>query len=305
MSWLDRLRGGFSKTAERVADNLTGLVTQQALDTATLDDIEEALIASDLGPEASRRIREAIARQKFEKLDERGLRSILAEEIEKILAPVAKPLEVWGFPRPHVLLVIGVNGSGKTTTIGKLGHWLKEQDYGVLLAAGDTFRAAAIEQLNIWGERIGAPVISGTEGGDAAGIVFDGVKQATAQGIDVLVVDTAGRLQNKAHLMEELSKIRRVLGRLNPEAPHDVLLVLDATTGQNALAQVEVFRETAGVTGLIMTKLDGTARGGILVAAAERFGLPIHAIGVGEQADDLRPFDPRAVARAIAGLPPE
>ena len=224
MSWLDRLRGGFSKTAERVADNLTGLVTQQALDTATLDDIEEALIASDLGPEASRRIREAIARQKFEKLDERGLRSILAEEIEKILAPVAKPLEVWGFPRPHVLLVIGVNGSGKTTTIGKLGHWLKEQDYGVLLAAGDTFRAAAIEQLNIWGERIGAPVISGKEGGDAAGIVFDGVKQATAQGIDVLVVDTAGRLQNKAHLMEELSKIRRVLGRLNPEAPHDVLL---------------------------------------------------------------------------------
>jgi len=305
MSWLDRLRGGFSKTAERVADNLTGLVTQQALDTATLDDIEEALIASDLGPEASRRIREAIARQKFEKLDERGLRSILAEEIEKILAPVAKPLEVWGFPRPHVLLVIGVNGSGKTTTIGKLGHWLKEQDYGVLLAAGDTFRAAAIEQLNIWGDRIGAPVISGKEGGDAAGIVFDGVKQATATGIDVLVVDTAGRLQNKAHLMEELSKIRRVLGRLNPEAPHDVLLVLDATTGQNALAQVEVFRETAGVTGLIMTKLDGTARGGILVAAAERFGLPIHAIGVGEQADDLRPFDPRAVARAIAGLPPE
>ena len=204
-----------------------------------------------------------------------------------------------------MILVIGVNGSGKTTTIGKLGHWLKEQDYGVLLAAGDTFRAAAIEQLQIWGERIGAPVISGKEGGDAAGIVFDGVRQATATGEDVLIVDTAGRLQNKTHLMEELSKIRRVLGRLNPEAPHDVLLVLDATTGQNALAQVEVFRDSAGVTGLIMTKLDGTARGGILVAAAEKFGLPIHAIGVGEKADDLRPFDPRAVARAIAGLPPE
>jgi len=214
-------------------------------------------------------------------------------------------LEITGFPRPHVILVIGVNGSGKTTTIGKLGHWLKSEDYGVLLAAGDTFRAAAIEQLKIWGDRIGAPVISGKEGGDAAGIVFDGVRQATATGEDVLIVDTAGRLQNKTHLMEELSKIRRVLGRLNPEAPHDVLLVLDATTGQNALAQVEVFRETAGVTGLIMTKLDGTARGGVLVAAAERFGLPIHAIGVGEQADDLRPFDPRAVARAIAGLPPE
>jgi fused signal recognition particle receptor len=305
MSWLDRLRGGFQKTAEKIATNLSVVVKEQALDTATLDDIEEALIASDLGPEASRRIREAISARKFEKLDERGLRTILAEEIEEILRPVAKPLQITGFPRPHVILVIGVNGSGKTTTIGKLGHWLKEQDYGVLFAAGDTFRAAAIEQLQIWGERVGAAVISGKEGGDAAGIVFDGVKQATATGEDVLIVDTAGRLQNKTHLMEELSKIRRVLGRLNPEAPHDVLLVLDATTGQNALAQVEVFRDSAGVTGLIMTKLDGTARGGILVAAAEKFGLPIHAIGVGEKADDLRPFDPRAVARAIAGLPPE
>ena len=305
MSWLDRLREGFTKTADKVADNLTGLVSQQALDTATLDDIEEALIASDLGPGASKRIREAIAARRFEQLDERGLRTILAEEIEAILAPVAMPLEITGFPRPHVILVIGVNGSGKTTTIGKLAHWLKEQDYGVLLAAGDTFRAAAIEQLKIWGDRVGAPVISGKEGGDAAGIVYDGVKQATATGEDVLIVDTAGRLQNKTHLMDELSKIRRVLGRLNPEAPHDILLVLDATTGQNGLAQVEVFRETAGVTGLIMTKLDGTARGGVLVAAAERFGLPIHAIGVGEQAGDLRPFDPRAVARAIAGLPPE
>ena len=305
MSWLERLTGGFKKTADRLGENISGLVKEQALDTATLDDIEEALIASDLGPEASHRIREAIAAQKFERLDERGLRSILAEEIERILIPVAKPLEITGFPRPHVILVIGVNGSGKTTTIGKLAQWLKEQDYGVLLAAGDTFRAAAIEQLQVWGERVGAPVIAGKEGGDAAGIVFDGVRQATATGEDVLIVDTAGRLQNKQHLMDELAKIRRVLGRLNPDAPHDILLVLDATTGQNALAQVEVFRETAGVTGLIMTKLDGTARGGILVAAAEKFGLPIHAIGVGETADDLRPFDPRAVARAIAGLPAE
>src|SRR6476619_644922 len=305
MSWLERLTGGFKKTADRLGENLSGLVKEQALDTATLDDIEEALIASDLGPEASKRIRNSIADRRFEQLDERGLRTILAEEIEAILAPVAKSLDVWGFPRPHVILVIGVNGSGKTTTIGKLAHWLNEQDYGVLLAAGDTFRAAAIEQLQVWGQRVGAPVISGKEGGDAAGIVFDGVRQATATGEDVLIVDTAGRLQNKQHLMEELAKIRRVLGRLNPDAPHDILLVLDATTGQNALAQVEVFRETAGVTGLIMTKLDGTARGGILVAAAEKFGLPIHALGVGETADDLRPFDPRAVARAIAGLPPE
>jgi len=304
MSWLDRLTAGFKKTAERVGENITGIVHAQALDTATLDDIEEALIASDLGPEASKRIRDAIAERRFEQLDERGLRTILAEEIEKILSPVARPLDVWGFPRPHVILVIGVNGSGKTTTIGKLGHWLQEQDYGVLLAAGDTFRAAAIDQLKIWGERIGAGVIAGKEGGDAAGIVYDGVKQATATGIDVLIVDTAGRLQNKTHLMDELSKVRRVLGRLNPEAPHDVLLVLDATTGQNALSQIEVFRDSAGVTGLIMTKLDGTARGGILVAAAEKFGMPIHAIGVGEGAADLRPFDPRAVARAIAGLAP-
>src|SRR5436305_4341204 len=209
MSWLDRLRGGFKKTADRVADNLTGLASRVALDTATLDDIEEALIASDLGPEAAHRIREAIAARKFEQLDERGLRTILAEEIEEILTPVAKPLEIWGFPRPHVILVIGVNGSGKTTTIGKLGQWLKEQDYGVLFAAGDTFRAGAIEQLQIWGERIGAPVIAGKEGGDAAGIVFDGVRQATATGEDVLIVDTAGRLQNKAQLRDAPATLRQ------------------------------------------------------------------------------------------------
>jgi fused signal recognition particle receptor len=304
MSWLDKLTGGFAKTASRLGENITGLTSKAALDTSTLEDIEEALIASDIGPEASRRIRDAIAARRFEQLDERGLRTILAEEMEAILAPVAKPLDIWGFPRPHVILVIGVNGSGKTTTIGKVGAWLQEQDYGVMLAAGDTFRAAAIEQLKIWGTRIDAPVISGKEGGDAAGIVYDGVKQATETGIDCLIVDTAGRLQNKTHLMDELAKVRRVLGRLNPESPHDVLLVLDATTGQNALNQIEVFRDLAGVTGLIMTKLDGTARGGVLVAAAEKYKLPIHAIGVGEGVNDLRPFDPRAVARAIAGLTP-
>jgi fused signal recognition particle receptor len=222
--------------------------------------------------------------------------------VEKILAPVAVPLQIDAFPRPQVILVVGVNGSGKTTTIAKLGHLLLEQDYGVLFAAGDTFRAAAIEQLKIWAERIGVPVIAGPEGGDSSAIVFDGVKKGTAEGIDTLIVDTAGRLQNKKVLMDELAKIRRVLGRLNPEAPHNVVLVLDATTGQNALSQIEVFREVAGVTGLVMTKLDGTARGGVLVAAAEKFGLPIHAIGIGEGINDLRPFDARETARAIAGL---
>jgi fused signal recognition particle receptor len=222
--------------------------------------------------------------------------------VEKILAPVAVPLQIDAFPRPQVIRVVGVNGSGKTTTIAKLGHLLLEQDYGVLFAAGDTFRAAAIEQLKIWADWIGVPVISGPEGGDSSAIVFDGVKKGTAEGIDTLIVDTAGRLQNKKVLMDELAKIRRVLGRLNPEAPHNVVLVLDATTGQNALSQIEVFKEVAGVTGLVMTKLDGTARGGVLVAAAERFALPIHAIGIGEGINDLRPFDARETARAIAGL---
>ncbi|MET1112249.1 MAG: signal recognition particle-docking protein FtsY [Allosphingosinicella sp.] len=302
-TWLDRLQSGFRKTSERLGDNLTGLFTKAALDEETLDEIEEALIASDLGPATAAKIRARLAGERFERgLSEYAVREIMAEEVEKILAPVAVPLQIDAFPRPQVILVVGVNGSGKTTTIAKLGHLLLEQDYEVLFAAGDTFRAAAIEQLKIWAERIGVPVISGPEGGDSSAIVFDGVKKGTAEGIDTLIVDTAGRLQNKKVLMDELAKIRRVLGRLNPEAPHNVVLVLDATTGQNALSQIEVFREVAGVTGLVMTKLDGTARGGVLVAAAERFGLPIHAIGIGEGINDLRPFDARETARAIAGL---
>jgi fused signal recognition particle receptor len=302
-TWLDRLQSGFRKTSERLGDNLTGLFTKAALDDETLDEIEEALIASDLGPSTAGKIRARLAGERFERgLSEYAVREIVAEELEKILAPVAVPLQIDAFPRPQVILVVGVNGSGKTTTIAKLGHLLLEQDYGVLLAAGDTFRAAAIEQLKIWAGRIGVPVISGPEGGDSSAIVFDGVKKGTAEGIDTLIVDTAGRLQNKKVLMDELAKIRRVLGRLNPEAPHNVVLVLDATTGQNALSQIEVFREVAGVTGLVMTKLDGTARGGVLVAAAERYKLPIHAIGIGEGIDDLRPFDARETARAIAGL---
>ena len=303
MSWLDRLRGGFAKTSEKLTESLATVFTAEPLSEQALDEIEEALIASDLGPATAARVRERLGRERYTgTLDEPAIRRIVAEEIEKILAPVARPLEITGFPRPHVILVIGVNGSGKTTTIAKLAQTLIEQDYGVMLAAGDTFRAAAIGQLRTWAERVGVPIVAGAEGGDAAGIVYDAVKRATETGIDVLIVDTAGRLQNKSGLMDELAKIRRVLGRLNPEAPHDVVLVLDATTGQNGLGQIEVFARDAGVTGLVMTKLDGTARGGVLVAAAEKYRLPVHAIGVGEGLLDLRPFDPREAAEAIAGV---
>ena len=301
-SWHERLLGGFKKTSDRLVGNLAGLGGAR-LDDATLDDIEEALIASDLGPETAGRIRTRLAEGTFERnMEELGIRLVVAEEVEKALAKVAKPIEIEAFPRPQVILVIGVNGSGKTTTIAKLAHLLMEQDYGVMLAAGDTFRAAAIGQLATWAERVGVPIVTGPEGGDAAGVVWDAVKKATETGIDVLIVDTAGRLQNKRELMDELAKIRRVLGRINPASPHDVVLVLDATTGQNALSQIEVFKEVAGVTGLVMTKLDGTARGGVLVAAAEKYGLPIHAIGVGEGMTDLRPFDANEVARIIAGV---
>jgi len=302
-SWTERLFGGFRRTSDKLGENLSGLFGKAALDAETLNQIEEALIASDLGPATAGRVRTRLTGERFALgLTEASLREVVAEEISEILTPVAKPLEIDAFPRPQVILVIGVNGSGKTTTIAKLAHLFTEQDYSVMLVAGDTFRAAAIGQLKVWADRIGVPIISGKEGGDAAGLVFEGVKRGTAEGTDVLIVDTAGRLQNKAGLMDELSKIRRVLGRLNPAAPHNVVLVLDATTGQNGLNQIEVFQKEAGVTGLVMTKLDGTARGGVLVAAAEKFGLPIHAIGIGETIDDLRPFEPTEVARAIAGI---
>jgi fused signal recognition particle receptor len=301
-SWTERLFGGLKRTSERLGENLVGLAGKASLDDDDLDRIEEALITADLGPAMAARIRERLAAGRYDKpFNDANLRAILAEEIAAVLAPVAAPLEIDAFPRPQVILVIGVNGSGKTTTIAKLAHLFQEQDYGVMLVAGDTFRAAAISQLKVWAERLGVPIVSGPEGGDAAGIVFDAVKRATAEGIDVLIVDTAGRLQNKRELMDELAKIRRVLGRINAQAPHNVVLVLDATTGQNALSQIDVFREVAGVTGLVMTKLDGTARGGVLVAAAERHGLPIHAIGIGETLDDLRAFKPTDLANAIAG----
>lgn len=303
-SWTQRLFGGMRRTSERIGENLGSLTNGgNTLDARALDDVEDALVASDLGPATAKTIRDKLADTRFERgVDARGVRAVMADEIAKVLRPVAKPIEIDAFPRPQVILVIGVNGSGKTTTIAKLAHLFLEQDYGVMLAAGDTFRAAAIGQLKVWADRLGIPIVSGPEGGDAAGIVFDAVKKATETGIDVLIVDTAGRLQNKRELMDELAKVRRVLGRINPASPHDVVLVLDATTGQNALSQIEVFKEVAGVTGLVMTKLDGSARGGVLVAAAEKFGLPIHAVGVGETLNDLRPFDADELARAIAGV---
>ncbi len=302
-SWTDRLFGGFRKTSERLTENLAGIVSKARLDDAQLDEIEDALILSDLGPRAAARIRERLSDDRFDRgADEVAIKQAVADEVAAILRPVAKPLDIVAFPRPQVVLVIGVNGSGKTTTIAKLAHLFQEQDYSVMLVAGDTFRAAAIGQLAVWAERLGVPIIKGPEGGDPSAVVFDGVKAATEAGTDVLIVDTAGRLHNKRELMDELAKIRRVLGRLNVEAPHDVVLVLDATNGQNALQQIEIFKEVAGVTGLVMTKLDGTARGGVLVAAAEQYGLPIHAIGVGEKIDDLRPFDPDLVAKVIAGV---
>ena len=302
-SWFAKLRAGLSRSSDKLGDSLSSVFTKATLDDAMLEAIEEALIASDLGPAMAARVTAKLAAEKYDKaVTEAEVRRVVADEIERVLAPVAKPLEVVAFPRPQTILVVGVNGSGKTTTIAKLAHLFQEQDYRVMLAAGDTFRAAAIEQLQVWGGRINAPVIAGKVGSDAAGLAYEALEKARAGGFDALIIDTAGRLQNKQGLMDELAKVKRVLSKLMLSAPHDVVLVLDATTGQNALNQIEVFRQVAGVTGLVMTKLDGTARGGVLVAAAERFKLPIHAVGVGETIDDLRPFDARAFAEALAGV---
>ena len=300
--WFAKLRTGLSRSSEKLGGGLTGLFQTARLDEPMLEGIEEALISADLGVGVAARVTDRLRTERFGKsIDEAGVRAAVAAEITTVLAPVARPLAVTAFPRPQVILVVGVNGSGKTTTIAKLAHRFMEQDYTVMLAAGDTFRAAATEQLKIWGERTGVPVIAGPAGGDSAGLAFNAFEQARAKGTDVLIIDTAGRLQNKSGLMDELAKIRRVLAKLSATAPHDTVLVLDATTGQNALNQIEVFRDVAHVTGLVMTKLDGTARGGVLVAAAEKFGLPIHAIGVGEGMEDLRSFDAGEFAKALAG----
>ena len=301
LSWFQRLKQGLTKTSSKLAEGITSVFTKRKLDADTLQEFEDLLIQADLGVETSMKITEAIAKGRFEKgLTPEDVKGVLAAEVQKVLEPVAHPLVVKPERKPHVILVVGVNGTGKTTTIGKLAKQYVSAGHRVMLAAGDTFRAAAIDQLKIWGERTGAPVIARNEGADSSGLAFDAVKAAREGGYDILLMDSAGRLQNKAVLMDELEKMIRVIRKLDATAPHDVLLVLDATTGQNALSQVDVFRERAGVTGLVMTKLDGTARGGILVAIAARFGLPVHAIGVGEGVDDLQPFDAGEFARAIA-----
>jgi len=299
--WLSRLKAGLTKTSSKLSEGITGLFTKSRLDIDTLDDLEDLLIQADLGVETAGRITATLSQGRYAKgISQEDVRAVLAEEVERVLAPVAKPLGLDVSLKPHVILVVGVNGAGKTTTIGKLAQQFKRAGRSVMMAAGDTFRAAAIDQLRIWGERTGAPVIAHKVGADAASLAFDALTAAREAGSEVLLIDTAGRLQNKQGLMDELEKIVRVLRKIDPSAPHSVLLVLDATTGQNALSQVEVFKDRAGVTGIVMTKLDGTARGGILVAISARFGLPVHAIGVGEAADDLQPFDAKEFARAIA-----
>jgi len=301
-SWIARLSKGLSKTSSRLGQGITSLFTQQKLDEDTLDDFEDILIQADLGVETATRIRDQISGGRYDKgITSEDVQTILATEVERVLEPTAKALEINPSHGPHVILVVGVNGSGKTTTIGKLAAQYKSDGHNVMIAAGDTFRAAAIDQLKVWGERADVRVMSSAVGSDASGLAYDALQAAQAEGVDVLLVDTAGRLQNKQALMEELEKVIRVIRKLSPEAPHDSLLVLDATTGQNAMGQVEAFRSTAGVSGLIMTKLDGTARGGILVAIAAKYGLPVHAIGVGEGIDDLQPFDAADFAAAITG----
>jgi fused signal recognition particle receptor len=302
-SWWERLSGGLSRSSSAIGQGIADIFTKRKLDAAMLDELEDVLIQADLGVAMATRIRDAVGKGRFDKdIEPAEVKNILAREVETVLAPVAQPIAIDETKKPFVILVVGVNGSGKTTTIGKLATNFVRDGKKVMLAAGDTFRAAAIEQLQIWGARVGAQVIARPQGADAAGLAYDAIVAAQEEGADILLMDTAGRLQNRTELMAELEKVVRVMKKVDESAPHAVLLVLDATVGQNALSQVDIFGRTAGVTGLVMTKLDGTARGGILVAIAERFKLPVHFIGVGEGADDLEPFTARDFARAIAGL---
>lgn len=302
-SWFQRLKKGLSRSSSALTEGITSIFTKRKLDADALQDLEDVLIQADLGVDIAMAITERLAKDRFDKeISDEEVRTVLAAEVRKVLEPVAVPLVVEGDQKPQVVLVVGVNGTGKTTTIGKLASKLRAEGRSVMLAAGDTFRAAAIDQLKIWAERSGSQIVARTPGSDASGLVFDAMVQAKEAASDVLLVDTAGRLQNRTELMDELEKIVRVIKKNDETAPHHVLLTLDATTGQNALSQVEIFKRVAGVTGLVMTKLDGTARGGILVAISSKHQIPVHYIGIGEGVDDLEPFSADDYANAIAGL---
>lgn len=304
LNWFQKIKQGLTKTSSRLTDGVASIFTgKRRLDDAALEELQDVLIAADLGPAMAARMTAELARNRFDKeITDQEVREAFAAHVTAVLEPVAKPLEPVPDRKPHVVLVVGVNGSGKTTTIGKLAKRYREQGLSVMLAAGDTFRAAAVEQLKVWGDRTGVPVVSKETGTDAASLAFEALKEAREAGVDILLIDTAGRLHNKSDLMQELQKVVRVIGKQDEGAPHDTVMVLDATVGQNALQQVSVFGDMVKVTGLVLTKLDGTAKGGVLVALADRFGLPVHAIGVGEQADDLRPFEARDFARGLMGL---
>ena len=301
--WLERLTQGLSKSSSQLVTGISDIVTKRKLDDSVLADLEDLLITADLGSATAAKLTGALAEARFGKeVSDIEIRESLAAEVEKVLEPSTIPLAIDPAHKPFIVLMVGVNGAGKTTTIGKLAHHFKGQGLSVSLAAGDTFRAAAVDQLKVWGERTGSPVIARDTGADAAGLAFEAIHEARNRGDDILLIDTAGRLQNKDALMEELQKIVRVIKKVDDTAPHAALLVLDATVGQNAHAQVEIFKKTAGVTGLVMTKLDGTAKGGVVVALAEKFDLPVHFVGVGESADDLKPFTARSFARSLMGL---
>lgn len=297
-----KLSEGLSKSSSKISTGISDIFTKRKLDAEAVDQLEELLITADLGPATAAKLAEAVAKSRFDKeVSTEEVKEALAVEIEKILAPAQKPLDA-DAAKPFVILMVGVNGTGKTTTIGKWGHQLKGAGKKVILAAGDTFRAAAVEQLKVWGQRLDVPVIAKETGADAAALAFEAVERAQQENADVLMIDTAGRLQNKTDLMAELEKIVRVIKKKIPDAPHATILVLDATVGQNAHSQVELFKQIVNITGLIVTKLDGTAKGGVLVSLAERFALPVHAIGIGEGVDDLRPFAARDFARSLTGL---
>ena len=302
MSWLQKLKNGLGKTSAKVTGQLSSLLGRSKIDAASLEEVEDALIAADLGTQSAMRLAASMRKYKFDgPVTSESLAAALSDGITEILEPVAVPIVLRDDARPHVILLVGVNGSGKTTTAGKLAQQWRSEGKSVMLAAGDTFRAAAIEQLQIWGERTGTEVIAGSQGGDAAALAYTAMEKAAATGTDVLIIDTAGRLQNRAELMDELAKIVRVIRKLDDSAPHDSIIVLDGTVGQNAISQVKAFREVADVTGLIVTKLDGSAKGGIVIALAEEFGIPVHAVGVGEGADDLQAFAARDFANALTG----